>query len=81
MDDVAIFDSALPDAAIPQAMLGDFKSNHSGLCVRASEIPVPPPKHEPGTSGLRRKSTTLHQCLDMRACCQRLWLTEDVMYL
>ena len=48
MDDIAIFDTALPDSAIPQAMLGDFKSNGGSLCVRASQIPVPPPKTQPG---------------------------------
>jgi hypothetical protein len=48
MDDVAIFDTALPDAAVPQAMLGDFKSKGGALCVRASQIPVAAPKTLPG---------------------------------
>ncbi len=48
MDDVAIFDTALPDTAIAQAMLGDFKSMGGALCVRASQIPVPPPQTQPG---------------------------------
>lgn len=48
MDDVAIFDTALPDAAIPQTMLGDFKSKGGALCVQASSIVVPPPKTLPG---------------------------------
>jgi hypothetical protein len=49
VDDLAIFDTALSDAAVPQAMLGDFSSSNSsgggsgtrGLCVRASKIPQP----------------------------------------
>lgn len=48
MDDIAIFDTALPDAAIPQAMLGDFMSNGGSLCVRATQIAVPPPQSQPG---------------------------------
>ena len=45
MDDVAIFDKALPDSAIPQAMLGNFAHKDAGVCVRASQIPVrTPPK-------------------------------------
>eukprot|EP01047_Picozoa_sp_COSAG01_P054894 COSAG01_NODE_6050_length_3880_cov_4.660970_5_plen_450_part_01 len=43
MDDVAIFDTALPDAAIPHVMLGDFNGS-SGVCVRASAIPQPAPR-------------------------------------
>ena len=48
MDDVAIFDTALPDAAVPHAMLGDLKSKGGALCVRASQIPVAAPKTLPG---------------------------------
>ena len=48
MDDVAIFDTALADSAISQAMLGDFKSKGGALCIQASQIPVTPPKTQPG---------------------------------